>query len=106
MKKVSIIFLLILFAVSAFAQKPKPSKKPTNAAKPKITKPTPIPVGDVNKEFEKAVNQPDLAERITALQKFVNDFPNAEEKNYALELIVSGRAQIADEKLRNVGGPA
>ena len=100
MKKVSIIFLLILFAVSAFAQKPKPSKKPTNAAKPKITKPTPIPVGDVKEEFEKAASQPDVAERITALQKFVNDFPNAEEKTYALELIVSGRAQIADEKLR------
>ncbi len=107
MKKLAIIFLLILFAVSAFAQKPKPSKKPTNATKPKVTKPTPIPVGDVKEEFEKAVNQPDLAERITALQKFVNDFPNAEEKTYALELIVSGRAQIADEKLRlsdTIGG--
>ncbi len=111
MKKLAIIFLLILFTVSAFAQKPKPSKKPTNAAKPKVTKPapipTPIPVGDVKEEFEKAASQSDVAERITALQKFVNDFPNAEEKTYALELIVSGRAQIADEKLRlsdTIGG--
>lgn len=100
MKYSAIIFLLIIFSLSAFAQKPKPSKKPTNAAKPKVTKPTPTVVGDVKEEFEKAVNQTDVAERITALQKFVNDFPESEEKTYALELIVSGRAQIADEKLR------
>ena len=104
MKYSAILFLLIIFSLSAFAQKPKPSKKPTNVAKTKVTKPTPIPtplpIGNAKEEFEKAVAQTDVAERITALQKFANNFPDAEEKTYALELIVSGRAQIADEKLR------
>ncbi len=104
MKNSAILFLLIIFSFSAFAQKPKPAKKTNGVAKTKITKAVPVSksalVGDAKEEFEKAAGQPDLAERITSLQKFVNDFPNAEEKNFALELIVSGRAQIADEKLR------
>lgn len=102
MKNLAILFLLILFALSAFAQKPKPTKKPANNAKPKVTKPTPTPtvIRNAKEEFEKAVGQTDVAERTTALQKFLNDFPDAEEKTHALELIVSGRAQIADEKLR------
>ena len=109
MKYSAILFLLILLSVSAFAQKPKPTKKPTNIAKTKVTKPIPTPaiVGDAKEEFEKAIAQTDVAEKITALQKFVNDFPDAKEKTYALELIVSGRAQIADEKLRlsdTIGG--
>lgn len=98
MKNLAILFLLILFSLSVFAQKPKPTKKPTN--KPKATKPTVEIVRNAKVEFEKAAGQTDVAEKTTALQKFVNDFPKAEEKTYALELIVSGRAQIADEKLR------
>jgi len=98
MKNLAILFLLILFSLSVFAQKPKPTKKPTN--KPKATKPTVEIVRNAKVEFEKAAGQTDVAEKTTALQKFVNDFPEAEEKTYALELIVSGRAQIADEKLR------
>lgn len=98
MKNLAILFLLILFSLSVFAQKPKPTKKPTN--KPKVTKPTPPITHIAKEEFEKAAGQTDAAERTTALQKFINDFPNAEEKTSALELIVRGRAQIADEKLR------
>ncbi|MCA1623258.1 MAG: hypothetical protein LC778_05570 [Acidobacteria bacterium] len=55
---------------------------------------------DEKTEFEKAVNQISATERIAGLQKFVKNFPKSNEKTRALELVVSARAEIADEKLR------
>ncbi|MBA3633741.1 MAG: hypothetical protein H0W58_13185 [Acidobacteria bacterium] len=97
MKNSAIILFLILFSLTAFAQKPKSSKNP---AKTKLAKTTPANAAGGKEAFEKAVNLTNAAERIAALQKFVGGFPKSDEKTHALELIVSGRAEIADEKLR------
>jgi len=95
MKKSAVLFFLILFSLTTFAQKPKPAKKLTNPAKP-----TAANVGNEKDEFEKAVGQKNALERIAGLQKFVENFPKTNEKTRALELIASARAEIADEKLR------
>ncbi len=95
MKKSAILFFLILFSLTTFAQKPTPVKKPSN-----FTKTTSSTVANEKDEFEKAVNQKSATDRIAALQKFVENFPKSNEKTRALELVVSARAEIADEKLR------
>ncbi len=96
MKNTVILFLLILFSVAVFAQ--KPTKKPSS---PKTTQTPPKTSGNEKEEFEKAANEAVAAERIKALQKFVGNFPKSEEKNRALELIVIARASIAEEKLNS-----
>ncbi|MGI8555589.1 MAG: hypothetical protein ACR2LT_04450 [Pyrinomonadaceae bacterium] len=96
MKKFYLILVFaLLLSVTAFAQKPKPAPKKTAAVKPK-----PVSNGDEKEEFEKAAAQTDLTQKIAALQKFAADFPQSAEKTHALELVVSTRAQLADEKLR------
>lgn len=100
MKNSAILILIIIFSLTAFAQKPKPAKKTPNAApKPKISKPA-LNIGDEKEEFEKAVALTNALERIAALQRFIENFPKSAEKTRAQELIVSARAQIGDEKLR------
>lgn len=99
----SIAVFLLSFAV--FAQKPKTTSKTTKGAKTNLTKPKSTPaqteiVLDEQEELKKARALTDPNEKIKALQKFVIDFPNSTEKNRALEIIVSTRAAIADEKLR------
>ncbi|HXH69860.1 MAG TPA: tetratricopeptide repeat protein [Pyrinomonadaceae bacterium] len=95
MKKLAVLFFLILFSFTTFAQKPKPTKRTASPAKPIAAN-----VGNEKAEFEKAVGQKNAAERIAALQKFVENFSKSNEKTRALELVVSARAEIADEKLR------
>ena len=99
MKNSAILLLLFIFSLSVFAQKPKPTKKPTGRSK--AAKQAKAPVRSARDEFEKAAAQTDAAEKIMALNRFVSDFPDAEEKIFAQELIVSSRALIADEKLRS-----
>lgn len=94
--KISAVFiLLILFSLAAFGQTPNPSVK--NSRKLVPTK----NLADEKAEFDKAVALADAAERIAALRKFVEDFPKSKEKVRALELVASGRAALADEKLRS-----
>lgn len=100
MKNSAVIFLLFIFSLTVFSQKPKPAKKPTPAKTVKITPPAAPNIGNEKEEFEKAAALPDNAERIAALQKFIENFPNSTEKVRALELIAGARAAIADEKLR------
>lgn len=92
------LFLLALFSSLTFAQKPKPkspvSKKPV-AAK---TKTAPL---DEKEQLEKALAETDLTKKIAALQKFSTDYPNSADKPRALEVIVSTRAQLADQKLQS-----
>ena len=95
MKKSALLLFLLLFSLAAFAQKPKTVKKAVVPAKTVVTN-----VGNEKDEFEKAVKQKSAAERIMALNKFVVNFPNSNEKIRASELLVSARAEIADEKLR------
>lgn len=95
MKQTAVLIFIILFSLTIFAQKPRPTKRATS-----FTKPSATTVGNEKDELEKAVSEKNAAERIMALNKFVGNFPNSTEKNRALELIVSARAEIADEKLR------
>ena len=110
MKRLFFSFSILVFlAFLNFAQSPKPTpkttKKPTVAKTPKPTvaktPEPPTPVIDEKAELDKALAQTDLNERIKALQKFTADFPQSNELNRALEALVSPRAQLADEKLRN-----
>ncbi|MBA4185380.1 MAG: hypothetical protein H0X49_15420, partial [Acidobacteria bacterium] len=98
MKNLFVIILLALFSLTAFAQKPKPTPKTSKKLTSIPEKPKNL--GSEKEEFEKAVALVGADERIAALKKFVEYFPNSEEKTHALELVVIARATLADEKLR------
>lgn len=101
MKHSAAIILLLILSLTVFSQKPKPAKKPGAAPAKTVKNPEPPAVSlDEKEEFEKAVAVADNAERIAALLKFLENFPNSTEKTRAQELVVSARAAIADEKLR------
>jgi len=87
-----LLSIILLLSLAAFAQQPKPTPK-------SIKKTTALKAGSETEEFEKAVAVASAPERITALQKFLTDFPKSERKNRVLELIVSARAEIAEQKL-------
>ncbi|MCU0239351.1 MAG: hypothetical protein MUC29_07905 [Pyrinomonadaceae bacterium] len=95
MKKLILLLIVICLPLAIFAQKAKPTPK---KAKTPIVKET-VNLND-KEEFERIKSIEDLSERISALRKFTNDFPNSDLKNRAFELISSSYAQIADEKLR------
>jgi tetratricopeptide (TPR) repeat protein len=95
MKYSAALFLLLLLALSAFAQKTNTTKKPVNSTKTTVEK-----LGTEKEEFDKAVALANPLERIAALQKFIKNFPKSAEKTRALELIVSARGQIGDDKLK------
>lgn len=99
MKKSVVLFFLITLSLTTFAQRPRPAKKLASATKTIAAK-----IGGEKEEFDKAVAQTSVLERINLLQKFIENFPKSGEKTHALELIVSARAEIAEEKLR--GGDA
>lgn len=96
MKSSAVFILLILFSLTAFAQTPKTKKRP---AKMPIS--TVRNLGDEKEELDKAIASADSAQRIAALQKFNKNFPKSTEKTRVLELIVSARAALADEKLQS-----
>ncbi len=100
MKQLLTIFILVIFSKVSFAQ--KPTKKSSF--------PSQVPVADLldeKQEFQNARSHSSLTDRIAALQKFTVDFPKSESRTFALELIVSTRAELGDQKLRlsdNLGG--
>lgn len=105
MKYSAALFLIFLFTISVFAQNPKPTAKPPNSqtqAKAKINnnKTAPKNVGNEKEDFDKAVALTDAAQRIKALQTFLEDFPESSEKIRARELIVSARAELGEAKLQ------
>ncbi len=101
MKNTALILFLIIFSLTAFGQKPKLPKTSGKTQLAKTSSENTPKENSEKEEFDKAVNQPDAAERISALLKFVKDFPNSANKVRAQELVVSGRAEFADEKLRS-----
>ena len=94
MKNSAILLLILLFSCHAFGQEKKPVKKSA------LSSSVVTEIGNERLDFQKAVAKTNASERITALQKFLERFPNSESKTKALELIVSGRAELASEKLR------
>ncbi len=93
MRNIVFIFLLLIFSLAAYPQK--------NAEKT----PVPTPVAeksplDEEREFQNARIQTSITDRIAALKKFTEDFPQSDKKIFALELIASSRAELGDQKLR------
>lgn len=95
MKNSAILFLILLFSVAAFSQENKPIEK--NPLSSSVVE----EIDEETGEFQKAVAVKNAAERIGSLQMFLEKFPESENKPRVLELIVSGRAEIAAEKLRS-----
>lgn len=110
MRYTALLILIILFSFPLLAQTPEtdatPPENNNSETKTEIIKDdTEQPSVDENaalekESFEKAVAVSDAAGRISALQKFIANFPESVEKTRALELIVGARAEIAAEKLR------
>jgi tetratricopeptide (TPR) repeat protein len=94
-KRFLFVLALSVLLLSSVTLAQKPKKKPT-PAKPKIEK----IVLDEKEEFNKAIAVTDAAERIKALQKFIQSFPNSSENVRAKTLIVSGRAELGEQKLQ------
>jgi tetratricopeptide (TPR) repeat protein len=95
--------LLSLF-LTASGQKPAPVKKPA-PAKTNLAKPAPTPAkskdpGTEKADFDTAAAVSDPTQKIKALQKFISDYPKSANKTRALELILTSRAVLADEKLQ------
>lgn len=119
MKHAVLIFCLIGLP-AVFAQQPQPKKTTpvktqsktntsTATAKPKVStpkktvaavkpKPTPTPLSE-KEQFEKASAYELAADRVTALENFLNAFPQSENRPAAIELLASSRLLIAEEKL-------
>lgn len=96
MKNLALLILIILFSLSAFSQNSKPKVKDRDAsATPEAT-----PELDEKEELKKAIALSDPVLRVNDLKKFLSIFPETEQKNRVLGLIVSGRAEIAADKLR------
>jgi len=93
MRYSAVLFLMLAFSLTAFSQPRNPKVKP----KPKAL---PTANADEKAEFEKAVNEPDAALKISALQKFIQDFPNSKEIVRAQESIVSARGVLGDNALQ------
>ena len=93
MKRTALLFLLILFSQTLFAQRPRPRPARTSNLAAKNN------VGEAE-SLTRAIAIADAAERLAALRKFVADFPRSAEKNRAQELIVSARAALGDAKLQ------
>lgn len=97
MKRLFFTFsILIILAFSIFAQNPKPTPK---GAKANLAKNNKLALKEKD-DFEKARALANLDEKITALQKFAEDYPKSNDRVTALEIVVSTRAQLGDEKLR------
>lgn len=90
-------FLFTVLTGGVFAQ--TPTATPKTYKKQTFTKTKTNP-GNEKDAFEKVVKTTNASERIVALQMFMENFPDSSEKIRALELLVSARAEVADEKLR------
>lgn len=96
MKNSALLLLIFIFSFSLSVSAQRTTTRPTPAKSPQANK-----VAKENESFEKAAGNANLEARIAALQAFIKDFPTSDKKNRAAELIVSARAQIGDEKLKN-----
>jgi tetratricopeptide (TPR) repeat protein len=97
MRSLAFLLLIISFSLTTIAQDQRASfDKKSDSVTPDTPKPR-----DEKEEFRRAANQIDPAKRVADLQNFVENFPESEQKDRALGLIVSGRAELADKMLAN-----
>ena len=109
--KHAVLFFLFFSLPAVFAQQPGLKKsnpvrsQPKASAAKKAAKPKPVPTPLSEKEqFEKASAFELAADRVPALEKFLADFPQSENRPAALELLLSSRLLIAEEKLLSGDG--
>lgn len=100
------VLVLLLISVQCVLAQPKTrSTTPKKTAAVKVS-PTPTPTPLTEKEqFEKASSPELAAERVAGLEKFLEAFPESENRPAAVDLLTSSRALIAEEKLIS-GDPA
>ncbi|NNE97761.1 MAG: tetratricopeptide repeat protein [Pyrinomonadaceae bacterium] len=96
MRNLVLVILLLTISVTLYPQ----DSSNTVAKKDDSTSEKDTKLGDDKSEFKNATSQPTAEDRILALKKFIDDFPESDMKIRAQEIIVSSRAEIADEKLR------
>ncbi len=92
------IVLASVLASGIYAQ--TPNGTPRTYKKQTFTKTKANPESE-KVDFEKAYKITNASERISALQAFMENYPESSEKTRASELLVSSRAEAADEKLRS-----
>ncbi len=90
-------FLFTVLTATGFTQ--TPTTTPKTYKKQTFTKTKTNPETE-NAAFENALKTVNASDRINSLQAFIKNFPDSSEKTRALELLVSARAAVADEKLR------
>lgn len=76
-------------AAKPAAVEPQPPQEPS---------PTPVPLSE-KEQFARASSHELAADRIAAIEKFLADFPESEDRIAAAELLASSRVLIAEEKL-------
>ncbi|CAN5855002.1 hypothetical protein BH20ACI4_BH20ACI4_34010 [soil metagenome] len=94
MRYSAVLFLILVFSLTTFAQPPKNSK--TKKVKPAAEK-----VLGEKEQLEKAISETDATVRIAALQKFIENFPNSAEIVRARELIARARAELGEDSLKS-----
>ncbi len=103
MKNAVVIFIIFFCAVAAAAQKKPAVKKPAPANKPLVSKavPTPTPPDPAVEKarLDEALTFVAPTEKVSALKKFIADFPNSSEKPRAVEALVVAYAASGDQKL-------
>ncbi len=107
----AVLFLLIVSIAaslgvgqrSAVNGSRKPAQKITAKEAESDPKPTPTPSESVS--FDSAVATPDPFDRVTALNKFLEDFPDTERRALIAETIVAARGDAANAQL-SLGDPA
>ncbi|MEO8649000.1 MAG: hypothetical protein ABI539_07530 [Acidobacteriota bacterium] len=105
MKILLSFFLVLSAAFGILAQRPKQTKASAagkkTAEQKALPTPSPTPVLDEKTEFEKAAALELAADRIAAMKKFLVDFPEAEKKADAKEIIAGSHVLIAEEALNS-----
>src|SRR5215207_5727739 len=99
--KYAVLLVSLILAQGIFAQPPKQKSQTTK--KPIASKPKPKPVAtptplSEKEQFDKASAHDLAADRVAALEKFLADFPESENRPAAADLLTSSRGLIAEEK--------
>ena len=104
--KYLVLVLLLALAPIVLSQQPKskpptPPKRPVAKSTTAIAKPKPksVPPLSEKERFEKASAHELAVDRVSALEKFLADFPQSENRLAAIDLLTSSRVLIAEEKL-------
>ena len=104
--KYAVLLVFFILAQGIHAQPPKAktstTKKPVASQSKPRPKPVPSPVSpplSEKEQFDKASAHELASARVAALEKFLTNFPESENRSAAADLLASSRGLIAEEKL-------